>query len=107
MSRLKEGLRSMLDLDRRGGKLFQRDNETIVLTDCSSFTSEQLECLQTVYPQVRANVVQSDVSLSGFLVIFQLASPGFTRTTALLVLNTAFLLGGLCALWRAYANQIT
>jgi len=39
LAHLERGLRGVLDVDRRGGRLFQRDNETIVLMDCNSLTS--------------------------------------------------------------------
>lgn len=107
MKILETGLRSVLDVDRRGGRLFQRDDETVILVDCSSFTSEQIECLQTVYPHLRVTVLQSEASLSGFLVVFQLASPAFKRTAALLVLNLGIFTGGLYALWLAYSKQLT
>jgi hypothetical protein len=107
MKILETGLRSLLDVDRRGGRLFQRDDETVILVDCSSFTSEQIECLQTVYPHLHVTVLQSESSLSGFLVVFQLASPAFKRTASLLVLNLCIFTGGLYALWLAYSKQLT
>jgi hypothetical protein len=57
MKILETGLRSLLDVDRRGGRLFQRDDETVILVDCNSFTSEQIECLQTVYPHLRVTIL--------------------------------------------------
>lgn len=93
------GLRSVLDLDRRGGRLFQRDDETIILVDCNRFSSDQIECLQTVYPHLQATVVQSDASVTGFLVIFQMTSSTFKRTAGLLALHVILFGCGLGALW--------
>lgn len=107
IAKLERGLRSVLDVDRQGGRLFQRDNETIVLADCSRFSSEQIECLQTVYPHIHTTVLQSEASLSGFLIIFQLASPAFKNTAALLVLQLGIFTGGLFALWLAYEKQLS
>jgi hypothetical protein len=107
MAKLERGLRSVLDVDRQGGRLFQRDNETIVLADCSRFTSDQIECLQIVYPHIRTTVLQSDASVSVFLIIFQLASPVFKKTAALLVLHLGIFMGGLYELWLAYEKQLS
>jgi hypothetical protein len=102
MKLLENGLRSLLDVDRRGGRLFQRDNNTVILVDCNSFTSEQIECLQTVYPHLHVTVLQSEASLTGFLVVFEVGSPMFKRKAALLVLNLGIFTGGLYALWIAH-----
>jgi hypothetical protein len=107
LSHITTGLRSVLDLDRRGGRLFQRDNETIILIDCNRFTSEQIDCLQTVYPQLQATVVQSDASVTGFLIIFQLTSPTFKRAAALLAVHVILFACGLSGLWFSYSKTST
>jgi hypothetical protein len=107
LSHITAGLRSVLDLDRRGGRLFQRDNETIILIDCNRFTSEQIDCLQTVYPQLQATVVQSDASVTGFLIIFQMTSPTFKRAAALLAVHVILFACGLSGLWVSYSKTST
>jgi hypothetical protein len=105
MARLERGLRDVLDVDRRGGRLFQRDSETIVLMDCNSFTSGQIERLQTAYPQLQVTVLQSEASASGFLILFQLASPAFHRAAAQLALHLGVFACGLYTLALAHARQ--
>lgn len=107
MGQLERGLRCVLDVDRRGGRLFQRDNDTIVLMDCNSLTSGQIERLQTAYPQLQVTVLQSDASASGFLILFQLASPAFRKSAAQLVFHLAVFACGLYALALAHARQQT
>lgn len=103
--RIKRGLHSMLDLDRRGGRIFQRDDSTLILADYSRFTSDQIECIQTVYPHLHASVVQSDASASGFLVVFQVGSPSYKRAVALLAVHVMVFAGGLCALWFSNSKE--
>jgi hypothetical protein len=107
LSHITAGLRSVLDLDRRGGRLLQRDNETIILIDCNRFTSEQIDCLQTVYPQLQATVVQSDASVTGFLIIFQMTSPTFKRAAAFLAVHVILFACGLSGLWVSYSKTST
>jgi hypothetical protein len=106
LAHLERGLRGVLDVDRRGGRLFQRDNETIVLMDCNSLTSGQIERLQTAYPHLQVTVLQSEASASGFLILFQLASPAFRRTAAQLALHLGVFACALYALALAHARQL-
>jgi hypothetical protein len=55
-------------------------------------------------PTFRVTVLQSEACLSGFPVVFQLASPLFKRTSALLVLNLGIFIWGLHALCLAYSK---
>ncbi len=107
LSRVAAGLRSLLDLERRGGRLFQRDNDTIILMDCNRFTSEQIDCVQTVYPQLEVAVLQSDASLTGFLVVFRMASTAFKKTAGLLALHVVVFAAGLSALWVSCSKHGT
>lgn len=107
MAHLERSLCSVLNVDRRGGRLFQRDNETIVLMDCNSFTSEHIECLQAAYPQLRITVVQSDTSASGFLILFQHASSAFRKTAAQLAFHLVLFACSLYALALAHARRST
>jgi hypothetical protein len=106
LAHLERGLRGVLDVDRRGGRLFQRDSETIVLMDCNSLTSGQIERLQTAYPHLQVTVLQSEASASGFLILFQITSPAFRRTAAQLVLHLGVFACGLYALALARARQL-
>ncbi|NBX17189.1 MAG: hypothetical protein EBR09_07480 [Proteobacteria bacterium] len=105
MAHLERCLHRVLEIDRRGGRLFQRDNETVVLMDCNNFSSEHIECLQIVYPQLMVTVVQSDTSASGFLILFQLASSAFRRTAAQLAFHLIIFACSLYALAIAHARQ--
>jgi hypothetical protein len=107
LSRVAAGLRSLLDLDRRGGRLFLRDTNTIILVDCNRFSSEQIDCVQTVYPQLEATVLQSDASLTGFIILFHMASTAFKKTAALLALHVVVFATGLGALWVSCSNNGT
>jgi hypothetical protein len=107
VSHITAGLLSVLDLDHRGGRLFQHDNETIILIDCNCFTSEQIDCLQTVYPQLQATLVQSDASVTGFLIIFQMTSPTFKRAATILTVHVILFACGLSGLWFSYSKTST
>lgn len=106
LSRVAAGLRYLLDLERRGGRLFQRDDNTIIVIDCSNFTSEQIDCVHTTYPHVQVSVLQSDASMSGFIVVFTVAPRTFKTSTGLLVLHLVAFAAGLGALWLSCAKML-
>lgn len=60
----------IMHLDKRGGKLIQRDNDTIIVVDCCKIIDVQIRAVQIELPHVSMELVSSDASLSGFCVIF-------------------------------------
>ena len=67
-------IETVLQVTNRGGKLVSRDDSTIILTDYDSIPTKLLQHIEEQCPQWNIEIVQADVSSSGFVLIF-------TRTT--------------------------
>jgi hypothetical protein len=70
LSQLKRFLNRRLDLQRNGGVLFDRDNQTLLMTDVHVFTQAHAKLLESSFPQVRFAVMSCETSASGFIVVF-------------------------------------
>lgn len=73
LSVLKRFLQTNLDLDRTGGHVFARDDQTLILTDKQLIDSTQFRLIESTFPHVSVTVISSESSLSGFLVVFSCA----------------------------------
>lgn len=71
--KLRKFLHKRLDVDRRGGVFFARDEETLILADTCAFNSAHAKLLETVFPHIKFCVVACESSASGFIVIFSAA----------------------------------
>lgn len=67
---VKKTIKSVLDVDRIGGKLICRDDDTIILSDCSRLLHEHIEIILTQHPFVDVQYVSSSTSESGYIVLF-------------------------------------
>ena len=70
LSQLKRFLNRRLDLQRNGGVLFDRDNQTLLMTDVHVFTQAHAKLLESSFPQVRFAVMSCETSARGFIVVF-------------------------------------
>jgi hypothetical protein len=70
LNSLRAYLRNKMDMDRKGGVLFQRDDSTLILADMSVMSSAQLKLIESTFPHVSYTVMSCETSLSGFIVVF-------------------------------------
>jgi hypothetical protein len=68
-------LTKKLDLQRTGGSLFVRDDETLILTDKFLLSTHHMKLIETNFPHVTIDIVSSTGSRSGFLVVFSCRQP--------------------------------
>ena len=61
---------SVLQVTNRGGRLFARDDNTILVVDYDGITSKLMQQIEEQCPQWTVEVVQADISSSGFVIIF-------------------------------------
>lgn len=61
---------TVLQVTNRGGRMFARDDETIILTDYDGLSNHALQRIEEQCPQWSVDIVQADVSSSGFVVMF-------------------------------------
>lgn len=101
MARLQTCLLKKLDLERRGGVLFHRDERTLILMDAAVFGSAQAKLVEERFPHVAFAVASCATSASGFIVVFTCDADGartWHRATVRLLLHL-LCLGG--AAWLA------
>lgn len=60
----------MLDLQRHGGTLIQRDSCTAILVDHELVTFHALETISTLHPNLQISTQACAESTSGFMVMF-------------------------------------
>jgi hypothetical protein len=66
----------ILGLPRVGGKIFCRDSNTILLMDCEVLSNQKMLQLQQSLPHLQIDIVSSEQSVSGFVVMFTRIATG-------------------------------
>jgi hypothetical protein len=72
MQRAKRTINQVLNLERSGGKLLQRDDYTLILSDCEFVPYSSIQLIADQYPHLQISVNHTDHSSSGFIVVFAL-----------------------------------
>jgi hypothetical protein len=62
----------MINSDRYGGRTVLTDDQTLVLYDCGVWTDTHTQAVKSKYPECDIAVMQSQASLSGFIVVFRI-----------------------------------
>ena len=82
MTVLNRAVALMLNIDRYGGKLYERDDSTIILKDYQCMSMRQLDLIHEQFPQVDITMQSHKDSASGFVVIFVVRdNPSVLRTS--------------------------
>lgn len=82
MTVLNRAVALMLNIDRYGGKLYERDDSTIILKDYECMSMRQLDLIHEQFPQVDITMQSHKDSASGFVVIFVVRdNPSVLRTS--------------------------
>jgi hypothetical protein len=68
--KLMKFLNRLFDIKRSGAAIFERDQNTVIVTDLYTISGEHLKTIEANFPQVSIAVVSSESSRSGFFVIF-------------------------------------
>jgi hypothetical protein len=72
MDTLPKFLLRLIDSDRHGGRTIRTDESTVVLYDCGHWSDAHSQALHARYPECEIEILQSDGSLSGFLVVVRI-----------------------------------
>ena len=102
---LRRFLLRRLDLQRTGGVLFTRDDNTLILADVSLFTSVHARVIDAAFPQVTFAVIACETSASGFIVVFACAANDCVRRRSALRLLLHMLFFLACAALAAHATH--
>ncbi len=81
----------LIDSDRHGGRTIRTDESTVVLYDCGQWSDTHSRIVRGSYPECEVEILQSDGSLSGFIVVVKMhrdhsAYSWITATCVVLVL---------------------
>jgi hypothetical protein len=90
---LKSFLMKILDLERSGGTVFIRDNDTVIVVDKLTVTNTHIKLLQARFPHVSIDIISSTSSRSGFMLLASSAKPYnriWERSLLRLVMHCAF-----------------
>ena len=93
IKQLKSFLMKILDLDRSGGTVFIRDNDTVIVVDKLTLTNNHIKHLQARFPHVSIDIMSSTSSRSGFILLVSSAKPynrTWERSVLRLVMHCAF-----------------
>jgi hypothetical protein len=66
---LPQFLLRLIDSDRHGGRTIRTDDSTVVLYDCGQWSDSHSQVVRDRYPECEVHIMQSDGSLSGFIVM--------------------------------------
>jgi hypothetical protein len=72
MNTLPQFLLGLIDSARHGGRTIRTDESTVVLYDCGQWSDAHSSALRTRYPECEVEIMQSDGSLSGFIVVIKM-----------------------------------
>jgi hypothetical protein len=72
MDSLPRWLLRLIESERHGGRTLCTDDNTVVLYDCGVWTDSHTQAVHAKYPECEVVVMQSNASLSGFIVVFKL-----------------------------------
>ena len=62
----------MIDSNRHGGRTIRTDENTVVLYDCGQWSDTHSQMVRDRYPECEIEIMQSDGSLSGFIVVVKM-----------------------------------
>jgi hypothetical protein len=69
MNTLPQFLLKLIDSNRHGGRTIRTDESTVVVYDCGLWSDTHSQVLRNRYPECEVEILQSDGSLSGFIVV--------------------------------------
>ena len=72
MNTLPQFLLRLIDSNRHGGRTIRTDESTVVLYDCGQWSDAHSEAVRNRYPECEVEIMQSDGSLSGFIVVVKI-----------------------------------
>lgn len=72
MDTLPRFLMRLIDSDRHGGRTIHTDDSTLILYDCGHWSDTHSQVVRDRYPECEIQILPSDGSLSGFIVVFKL-----------------------------------
>lgn len=104
MHRAIDAVRTVLDLDRHGGSLVQRDAFTLVVTDYDHLYSSATLLLTEQFPGLVVTTQACAASTSGFIIVlsFPPQTPWYRRAEVAQLVLTAVLCGAVLA-WTVSA----
>ena len=94
MDALPRWILQLINSERHGGRTLSTDDNTVVLYDCGVWSDAHTHMVHNKYPECEVTVMQSQASLSGFIVVFKLHTDRavYTWVTAVVLAITVLVL---------------
>lgn len=71
---LKLFVEDVFQVKKHGGVMMWRDENTLIISDISKITHEQHCTISSSFPHVHVDILSSDASITGFIVVLHCAS---------------------------------
>ena len=91
MDTLARWIMKLINSERHGGRTLCTDENTVVLYDCGVWTDTHTQLVHNKFPECEVVIMQSQASLSGFIVVFKI-SADMSVYTWVIVCAVGFLL---------------
>jgi hypothetical protein len=75
VQQVKRILSNILDLDRSGGNVFVRDDDTVIIADKFTLHARHIKLIQSRFPHICIDIVSASSSRSGFMVLLTQIKP--------------------------------
>ena len=80
---IQKRLETLLLLDKFGGHVTKRDDDTLIVSDCSRISDEQILCLKKEFPNSQSMVITSLGSISNWILVVRIGGSSFKFSNSL------------------------
>jgi hypothetical protein len=96
---------NVFQVARLGGKVWRRDDDTLLISDLGSMTCSQINVIQKRFPHIKLHITGSEASASGFIVICHLVAGSHTAFSSYVRIGIYLCLYCLCCLFMLTSHQ--
>ena len=76
-------LETLLLLKKFGGHITKRDDDTLIVSDCSRISDQQILCLKAEFPNSQSMVITSTGSISNWILVVRIGANCCKLTSSL------------------------
>ena len=105
MQSVESFVREVFQITRLGGKVWRRDDDTLLISDLGSMSCAQINMIQKRFPHVKLQIAGSEGSASGFIVICHLAAGSHAAFSSHVQIGIYLCLYCACCLFLLTSHQ--
>lgn len=106
MRRLREVLALVLQTTKHGGRLLQRDESTLILSNYNVMNVDAIDIIRDQFPHSEINIQADAGSSSGYVVIFVLRDHSNVLASSACFQLSLLLVGTWCVLWHQAVRDL-